>query len=752
VLVAEDQEDVPAGRIDAVLRSVALVSTVPVPAAGTAGAGTAGAGTAAAGTAAAGTAAAGTAAAGTVPVVSLAGQFVQGVQAGAFGKSHPEYVGATARSRRRAARIAECDHRIAAVTAELAGTRRRAGAAVALLESAAAAERVLPPVAPILAELRRHHDAAVVLRERLLAVEAARIRLDEAVAAAGAAERALGRTVAERSLPAASVDATAGAVDRFVRDADRLTASRRLAAAAHRGVTDAEGRLAAARTRLAEAAEQAEAARRRHAAEAERLSTLRRTVGAEAEAVLAEIDRTRAALRAAKERLTAAQGGTVTAERAVAAAESTERAAEAAVRDAVGELQTVARLLAPYAAEDLLAVLRCPTDLRWPALASDWPSAEATAGDPAATGLPDAVGRLHEAILGVTRDLTPTETSVKQSATRLFRALDDLHEQLARTGTDHRPEHDAPDGVVVVRVADEEGYAPIGAFAVRIAAERHSQEELLADHERRILEDALLSQLARQIHDRTVDARDLVARMNTDMKARRMSSGLAVGVGWLLADTLDDEQRAVCALLDQDPAALGPDDLARLRRHFASRIKTARAARPDRPYRELLTDVLDYRRWRRFGFTLHRPGGRGPESLTRSRHSQLSGGEQSVSLHLPLFAAAHAFFESARPTAPRLVALDEAFAGVDEQGRGELLALAVQFDLDLFMTGYDLWAVHAAVPGCAHYDLSHAPSEHLVSAMLLVWDGRENIADLDGSLAAALGSPGSRGVASLVAT
>jgi uncharacterized protein (TIGR02680 family) len=712
VLVPEESS----AHLDAVLRSVALVSTVSGP--------------------------------GGAPAVSLAGQFAQGVQLGAFGKAHPEYIGATARARRRALRLADCDRRIAALTAQIAGMDQLIAAAEALLRSVDAAGRALPPAGPIHAALRRHHEAAVVLRERRSAVDAARARLDAAVAAAGAAERTLVRVVAERSLPVDQVDAVAGAVDRFVRGADQLGAARRLARAAHRAVDAAGERLAAARLAAEEAAERAEVARGGHAVEAERLATLRATVGAEAEAVLAEIDRTRQAHSSAKSRLTAAQRGIVTAASAVATAESTERAAVAAVRAAVVEAQATARQLAPYAVPDLLTLLRCAPDLRWPALATDWPSPDDAAADADAIGLPAPVGRLHDAVLAATRDLAPTETSVKQSATRLFRALDDLHEQLAAAGQDYRPEHDAPDGVVVVRVADEEGYAPVGAFAAKIGTERLGQEQLLADHERRILEDALLAQLARQIHDRTVDARDLVARMNSDMRARRMSSGLAVGVGWLLADSLDEQQRTVCTLLERDPAALGPDDLARLRRHFASRIATARAARPDRPYRELLAEVLDYRRWRRFGFTLHRPGGTGPEPLTRARHSQLSGGEQSVSLHLPLFAAAHALFESAGPDAPRLVALDEAFAGVDEQGRGELLGLAVQFGLDLFMTGYDLWAAQASVPACAHYDLSHAPAEHVVSAMLLVWDGagdKSNLtADFDGTLAAALGSPGTR--------
>jgi hypothetical protein len=233
--------------------------------------------------------------------------------------------------------------------------------------------------------------------------------------------------------------------------------------------------------------------------------------------------------------------------------------------------------------------------------------------------------------------------------------------------------------------------------------------------------------------------------MDAQMRARRMSSGLTVGVGWRLSDDLDPEQREVCKLLERDPARLGPAQLATLRRHFAIRIKAARANAAERPYRDLLAEVLDYRQWRVFAFTLYRPGG-GTEALTRARHSQLSGGEQSVSLHLPLFAAANALFGSARVDAPRLLGLDEAFAGVDDNGRGELMSLAKQFDLDLFMTGYDLWATHPAVTGAAHYDLSHAALDHTVSTILLVWDGSASVVDFDGTLAHALGSPETRRV------
>ena len=379
--------------------------------------------------------------------------------------------------------------------------------------------------------------------------------------------------------------------------------------------------------------------------------------------------------------------------------------------------------------------MRCPSGLRWPARHDEWDDPEGA--------LPAEVAALHEAILAATGELRPTEATVKQATTRLSRALDELSAELSAAGHEHRPEWAGDSGIILVRVVEESGPVPIGVFGERIAAARRDQELLLTDSERRVLEDALLTQLARQIHERTVDARDLIARMNREMQRRRMSSGITVGVRWELSDALSDEHRAVVGLLGRDAAQLGPDELARMRGHFAGSIKAARAAKPDRAYRELLGEVLDYRRWRTFAFFLH-PAGGGEERLTRARHGQLSGGEQSVSLHLPLFAAAHAMFDSASGACPRLLALDEAFAGVDDKGRTELFGLAAEFDFDLVMTGYDLWATYATVPAAAHYDLSHSPAEHAVSALLMVWDGRGTDADVDGGLAAALGSPQTR--------
>jgi hypothetical protein len=249
---------------------------------------------------------------------------------------------------------------------------------------------------------------------------------------------------------------------------------------------------------------------------------------------------------------------------------------------------------------------------------------------------------------------------------------------------------------------------------------------LLEQREKTVLEDALLTALAQQIHERVLAARDLVAAMDADTRSKPMSSGTVIGIGWIRAEGLGEHQLAASRILEADATSLGERGLGELRSLIRAMIHEHRARRQRDTYREALSAVLDYRAWHLFELRLTRPGGC-TEKLTRTKHSQMSGGEKSASIHMPLFAAANALYSSAKPTCPRLVALDEAFAGIDNRFTPDLLGLTVKFDLDLFMTGHDLWVRYPEVPATAHYDLHHDETTHTVSALLVFRDGRQLI-------------------------
>ncbi|WP_338892330.1 TIGR02680 family protein [Rhodococcus sovatensis] len=698
-----------------------------------------------------------------VTSIGVDGRFWQGVQRGRHTKPDAEYIGATARARRRAARIAELDASIESTEASATAAREEERAAAELLRGLAVAAKQLPRASAIIKAQKAVTESAGALRTSQAGATAAAAELDQAIAELSAKEKQLRTTAVAHRTPhsAREIDSLAAAIRHFQNQGELVLRRRSEHVREAERAREALNRLEETTGLAEELAEEAAIAEENYLQQVTRLEILSDKLGSTADQINADLEKAREKIEASKLEQRAARKADKEAGEAIGKAEGACNTAQESLRAALTEGIGDAARLAPYARKDLLTILGVPmgqstsSDVySWPSSESAWLSVEqilyriqnATSPDDEIQVLPPAVHRLHAALDEATSSVKASESYRKSTRTALTSALQEFDSQLASSGQDYRLQWDAPDGLTVVRVQDEQGYSSIGEFADRIGEARSNQETLLTEHERRILEDALLTGLAQQIHERTVDARELIAQMASEMKQRKMSSGNTIGVHWILADNLEEGAREVSKLLDRDASSLGADDLASMRAHFASEIRIARAAHPERSYPEILASTLDYRRWRVFSFNLIRGDGT-EDRLTVARHSALSGGEQSVSLHLPLFAAAHVMLSSADPHSPRLLALDEAFAGVDDNGRSELLGLSVQFDLDLFMTGYDLWITYSDVPGCAHYDLAHSTAENTVSAALLVWENGELFAEHDGTdLAAALGSPLTRRV------
>ncbi|MFF2391895.1 SbcC/MukB-like Walker B domain-containing protein [Nocardia sp. NPDC058114] len=688
-------------------------------------------------------------------VVGLAGTFRQGVLVGHHHKPEAEFIGTTARARRRESRLAEIEAAIEAATAEHQVARDEDSCATAELAALSAGAKALPRPSAVTSALRAVSEAAGLMRSRVEAATQSERELDQAVAEVAALDKKVRAAAQAHRTPreARELDALAAAIRHFENTGTgllRLRAEHDREREREREGTDRHDEARA----LAEAfAEEAEAARLGYTEQQRKLETLREALGASAADIDRDLDLARGAIEAAKAEQRAARKAANAAIEAVGDAEAASRTANEALATALTEVLAEVRSLAPYARPDLLSLLGASVEHRWPSSDAAWSTPEQLQYRIVAAGpqtdpvvLPDEVAALFADLDTATSQVRATEAGRKSTRSAVTTALQEFDAALTASGRDYRLNWDAADGLTVVAVHDENGQAALADFAARIDAARRDQELLLTDAERRILEDALLTGLAQQIHERTTDARELISRMGAEMKQRRMSSGNTIGVHWILADGLSESARSMCKLLDRDTTALSPEDLGSVRAHFAAEIRAARTAHPERSYPEILAATLDYRTWRVFSFTLISGDGT-EDKLTVARHSALSGGEQSVSLHLPLFAAAHVMLDSADPQAPRLLALDEAFAGVDDNGRSELLGLSVQFDLDLFMTGYDLWITYAHVPGCAHYDLAHSTAENTVSATLLVWDSGELLAEHDGGdLTTALGSPNRRRV------
>ncbi|HEV2244180.1 MAG TPA: SbcC/MukB-like Walker B domain-containing protein, partial [Streptosporangiaceae bacterium] len=732
ILVPEDQEHVTPAVITAVLRSVALTDDLAAAAAGRPAAADSRAKT---------------------PVVSMKAQFSYGVHAGARPKAAPEYIGATNRASRRRVRLARQDELIAQANAQeqqVAAGLERAGA---LLDDFRRARRELPAAAPVVKAAEAVSTHATLLARARDELAGARQALDAAIAEVDAKGRLLRQAAAERRMPTAAdqVDAIARAAAEFESAATQLHAERVKLAQAEGDIAEAAATIERLTAEYAQA-ERALAERdRAQQALEEEFRTLQETLGADVQQVLEQIRATERLIRAASDEYNELDARAQQESTNAAVAKENLKNGREALTEAVGQLYEQAAEFGPYARAELRPLIGVTNVGAWPDAA--WPDADRACDDiiatltrdaefpeagPAVAGPADAVrsdpgATIREAlpagvaeILGAFADATRggrqvTEGSLKNTADRMSTGLKDFTEALAVCDEDYRVDWE-PGGVVTVHVIDDEGRKPVAAFAARIADRLADQGILLEERERKVLEDELLAGLAQQIHGRVIAARDLVREMDADTRSKPMSSGIAVGIRWAQSDRITDRQRAASRLLER--AAPGPERLTELRSLLREMIREYRGTHPRATYREALSSVLDYRSWHVFELLLLQPGQ--PEMrLTRAKHSAMSGGEKSAAIHLPLFAAANALYSSAKDQCPRVIALDEAFVGIDERYKPDLFGLAVKFGLDLFMTGHDLWVTCATVPMIAHYDMYHDKTTHTVSSLLMLWDGAQ---------------------------
>jgi hypothetical protein len=291
----------------------------------------------------------------------------------------------------------------------------------------------------------------------------------------------------------------------------------------------------------------------------------------------------------------------------------------------------------------------------------------------------------------------------------------------------YEPSLDYAHDVMRVEVVTESGALELLRLGAMLAEQLARQQDLLSERERELFERHLLSRVAEALRELLNTSAEFVAEINECLRETPTASGLRIELRW--QPTVDDSaHRSAIGLLHRSPEMLGPGERDRLRDFFRDSIRNARANDPGLSYEAVLQQVLDYRAWHTFTPHLRTASGHA-QPLTPAVFRTLSGGEQAVALHLPLFAAAAAHYRAARPGAPRLIALDEAFAGIDERMRGELMGLLVRFDLDVIMTGHELWGAYEEVPAVAVYDLLRRPPAEGVSALALRWDGARLVDD-----------------------
>lgn len=275
-----------------------------------------------------------------------------------------------------------------------------------------------------------------------------------------------------------------------------------------------------------------------------------------------------------------------------------------------------------------------------------------------------------------------------------------------------------------------------GVTQLRSALEQEveSGRQEFAAEEERLFEQVLAGSVRRALASRIRMASKLVADINTQLDQVRTSAG---GVGVRLRWDVDPDQltavKSARALLLRDPDDLGEAEAAALQEFVRARVEQARAELdPTASWEARLTESLDYRSWHRFSLQIAHRDWDGYKDATPSVLQRLSTGERSIALHLPMMAsvAAHYTDERGAPAGcPRLILLDELFAGVDPANRAQLFGTFTAWELDAVLTSDHEWCQYASLDGIAVHHLHPAQDGEPVTTTRFTWDGRQRRLD-----------------------
>lgn len=306
--------------------------------------------------------------------------------------------------------------------------------------------------------------------------------------------------------------------------------------------------------------------------------------------------------------------------------------------------------------------------------------------------------------------------------------LADLHRSLNALG--HQAAAEPNDWGFAVHILYQNRSERPDTLAALLADDITQRSELLSSKEREVLENHLQAEIAAEIQ-RLMRAADLqVDAINEELRKRPTSTGVRYRLQWvplaadegapagldiarerLLKSSSDmwsaEDRRAVGVMLQQQ--------IALERTAADADISASGSSMTDQ-----LARALDYRRWHRFRVERqHRQG-----EPWRKLSGPASSGERALGLTVPLFAAIASFYgHGGSPNAPRLMLLDEAFAGIDDAARAHCMGLIREFDLDFVITSEREWACYAELPGVSICQLQRREGLDAVFVSRWTWDG-----------------------------
>ncbi|GGA66841.1 TIGR02680 family protein [Ornithinibacillus halotolerans] len=257
------------------------------------------------------------------------------------------------------------------------------------------------------------------------------------------------------------------------------------------------------------------------------------------------------------------------------------------------------------------------------------------------------------------------------------------------------------------------------------------QQHLLDDQDRKLYEEILFDSVGKKLRSRIGRAQSWTDKMDKLMTSSDSSSGLSFSIRWKprTAETEAElDTKELVDLLRRDARLLKDEDIDKVIEHFRSKINRAKelvALKGEgNTLLQVLKEVLDYRNW--FSFVLsYKREGEPKRELTNHAFFQFSGGEKAMAMYIPLFTACYSRYQEADPSAPYIISLDEAFAGVDEDNISVMFRIVEELGFDYMMNSQVLWGDYETISSLSICEIVRPKNQDFVTVIRYHWDGNK---------------------------
>lgn len=264
----------------------------------------------------------------------------------------------------------------------------------------------------------------------------------------------------------------------------------------------------------------------------------------------------------------------------------------------------------------------------------------------------------------------------------------------------------------------------------KISEKAEQQEQLLENKDKELYKEVILNSIGRIIRARITRAGNWINEMNRIMDERNpSSSSLKFSLQWkpkLAGDEAELDTSELVHLLSGDSRILKDEDLTKIRNHFQVKINQAREQLKEHgggeSFHHLIKKMLDYRDWYQFVLYAKKVNEKRKE-MTNRVFEKYSGGEKAMAMYIPLFAAAYSRYSSANENAPKIIALDEAFAGVDDNNIAILFDVVEKLGFNYVMNSQSLWGDYDTVKSLSISEIVRPKNAPFVTVMRYHWNG-----------------------------